>query len=148
MRPEAPSVYLYDERSTDAPRRYTDEIFRVLVMSSNGFASSTMKSALLFGSIVPVLLILRNCAPLLVAATITCVGLIPAATMSAISKCGAYGVFPSVPIGRVFLHCFARLCGRRYPVRRGRASRFRRGDPAPGRKEPRQARHRLRTNLE
>src|SRR5438309_3120177 len=55
---EAPSVYLYDERSTEAPRRYTDEIFRVLVMSSNGFASSTMKSALLFGSIVPVLLIL------------------------------------------------------------------------------------------
>src|SRR2546423_2998762 len=90
-------AYLYDERSTDAPRRYTDEIFRVLVMSSNGFASSTMKSALLFGSIVPVLLILRNCAPLLVAATITCVALIPAATMSAISKCGAYGVFPSVP---------------------------------------------------
>src|SRR5207248_11292039 len=84
-------AYLYDERSTDAPRRYTDEIFRVLVMSSNGFPSSTRKSALLFGSIVPVSVILRNCAPLPVAATMTCIGVIPAATMSAISTCAAYG---------------------------------------------------------
>ena len=46
---------------------------------------------------VPASVIFRNCAPLLVAATITCIGVMPAATMSAISTCGAYGVLPSVP---------------------------------------------------
>ena len=57
----------------------------------------TLLLRLLLVSIVPVSVILRNCAPLLVAATITCAGVIPAATMSSISKCGAYGVLPSVP---------------------------------------------------
>src|SRR5438094_676402 len=76
---------------------YTDEIFRVFVMVSSGLASSTMKSALLFASIVPASVIRRNCAPLRVAATMTCIGVIPAATMSSISRCGAYGVLPSVP---------------------------------------------------
>jgi hypothetical protein len=66
-------------------------------MSSSGFASSTMKSALLLDAITPVSVIFRNSAPLLVAATITCAGVIPAATISAISKCGAYGVFPISP---------------------------------------------------
>ena len=79
--------YLYDDRSTCAPRRYTDEIFRVLVMSSSGLASSTMKSALLFASIVPVV---GHPQELRAVATwppsITCIGVMPAATMSAISS--------------------------------------------------------------
>ena len=66
-------------------------------MLSSGFASSTRKSALLLASIVPTSVRRRNCAPLRVAATITCIGVIPAATMSSISTCGAYGVLPSVP---------------------------------------------------
>ena len=36
-------------------------------------------------------------AALRVAATITCIGVMPAATMSAISTCAAHGVLPSVP---------------------------------------------------
>ena len=36
-------------------------------------------------------------APFFVAATITCAGVMPAATMSAISTWGAHGVLPSVP---------------------------------------------------
>src|SRR3984893_29442 len=50
-------------------------------MLSSGFASSTRKSALLFVSIVPAAVIRRNCAPLRVAAVITCIGVIPAATI-------------------------------------------------------------------
>ena len=44
---------LSDSRSTAVPRRYTSTMRRVLVMSSNGFASSTTKSALLPASSVP-----------------------------------------------------------------------------------------------
>src|SRR5262249_41210907 len=86
------------ERSTAAPRRYTAEILRVLVMSSSGLASSTMKSALLPASSVPASAIRRNWAPLRVAATTTCAGVIPASTMSSISSCGAHALLPSVPI--------------------------------------------------
>ena len=45
------TIYQYGAlvRSTAAPRRYTAEIRRVLVMSSSGLALSTMKSALLPG---------------------------------------------------------------------------------------------------
>src|SRR6185503_2847409 len=78
-------AYLYEVLSTVTPRKYTDAIFRVLAMSSSGLPSSAMKSALLFASIVPASLIFRNSAPLRVAATITCIGVIPAAVMSAIS---------------------------------------------------------------
>src|SRR5688572_8872699 len=56
-------------RLTAAPRRYTEAMRRVLVMSSSGFASRTMKSALLPACAVPASVILRNSAPLRVAAT-------------------------------------------------------------------------------
>ena len=60
MRSGGPAGYRYEERSTPGPRRYTDEILRVLLMSSSGFTSRTRKSALLFASIVPVSLSFRN----------------------------------------------------------------------------------------
>src|SRR5437870_13066683 len=69
-------------RSTGAPRRITDEIRRVLVMLSNGFASRTMKSALIPASSVPESVIRTKPAEFRVAATMTCIGVIPATTMS------------------------------------------------------------------
>ena len=58
-------------RSTSFPRRYTFEIFLELVMLSSGFASSTMKSALLPAATVPSWSIFRISAAVLVAAVIT-----------------------------------------------------------------------------
>ena len=84
-------------RSTATPRRITAEMRRVLVMSSSGLASSTMKSALLPASSVPASASRRNSAELRVAATMTCIGVIPASTMSSISSCGPHGRLPSVP---------------------------------------------------
>ena len=55
------------------------------------------KSALLPAAIVPPSVSLRSSAAVRVAATITCAGVIPAATMSSISACGPHGVLPSVP---------------------------------------------------
>ena len=49
------------------------------------------------GPFVPASRSLRKSAEFFVAATITCAGVIPAATMSAISACGPHGVLPSVP---------------------------------------------------
>src|SRR5688500_11818903 len=72
-------------RSTAAPPRYTAEIFRVFLMSSSGLASSTTKSALLPAATVPASSSRRNSAEFFVAATMTSDGVIPAATMSAIS---------------------------------------------------------------
>ena len=70
-----------------------------------------MKSAVLPASMVPVLGTRTNVAALRVAAMITCAGVMPAATMSAISTCGAHGVLPSVPTAIVTpaAESFARL---------------------------------------
>jgi hypothetical protein len=73
-------------------------------MSSSGLASRIRKSAIDPFAIVPVLAMRRNSAPFFVAATITCAGVIPAATMSSISTCGAHGVLPSVPSAIVTPH--------------------------------------------
>src|SRR5580765_890825 len=85
------------DRSTAAPRRTTAEMRREFVMSSSGLASSTMKSALLPACKVPASAMRRNSAELRVAATITCIGVIPAATMSRISSCAPHARLPSVP---------------------------------------------------
>src|SRR5262245_43692484 len=61
---------------------------RVLVMSSSGLASSTMKSALLPASSVPASARRRNSAELRGGATITCAGGIPATTMASIRSRG------------------------------------------------------------
>ena len=74
-----------------APRRYTDEIFRVLVMSSSGLASSTMKSALLPASIVPASAMPQELGAVARRGDDDLLGVIPASTMSAISTCGAHG---------------------------------------------------------
>ena len=74
-------------RCTWDPLKYTDEIRRVFVMSVSGSASRTMKSALFPPSIVPASAILRNSAEVRVEATITCAGVIPAATMAAQADC-------------------------------------------------------------
>src|SRR3954471_16131622 len=57
--PRLDEFTLNDARSTAVPRRYTDAIRRVFVMSSSGFASTTMKSALLPTAMVPASFIFR-----------------------------------------------------------------------------------------
>src|SRR5438093_4240332 len=84
-------------RPTAVPRRYTEAIRRVLLMSSSGLASSTMKPALLPASTVLRSVSRSNSAELRVAATMTWAGVIPDATMSAISACGLQLALPSVP---------------------------------------------------
>ena len=98
------------------PRRAdtTAEMRRVLVMSSSGLASSTMKSALLPACSVPASAIRRNSAELRVAATMTCIGVIPASTMSNISSCGtprpvAVGAERDAHARRIQLRQVARL---------------------------------------
>ena len=66
-------------------------------MSSSGFASSTTKSASLRAVMVPTLVKPSISAALRVDATITCAGVMPLATISAISSCAAHGIGPSVP---------------------------------------------------
>ena len=56
-----------------------------------------MKSALLPAASVPASFIRRNSAALRVDATITCIGVMPDAAMSAISRCADQGMLPSVP---------------------------------------------------
>jgi len=70
---------------------------RVLVMSSRGFASRTMKSALRPASTTPRSLSPMNSAELRVAATMASPADIPAATMSSNSTWTAHGTLPSVP---------------------------------------------------
>ena len=64
LRPSAP---LIAARSTAAPPTYTAEIFRWILMSSSGLASSTTKSALLPAATVPRSSSRSNCAALCVA---------------------------------------------------------------------------------
>src|SRR5262249_33719388 len=72
-------------RSNLRPLRYTLEIFRVFLMSSSGFASSTTKSALLPVAIVPRSAMPSSSAGRDVAATIASAGDRPSCTHRAIS---------------------------------------------------------------
>src|SRR6185295_13206852 len=65
-------------RSSSFPRMYTFTMRRVFRMFSNGFASRTTKSALLPAAIVPSELAFTIAAEVLVAAVMTCAGVIPA----------------------------------------------------------------------
>src|SRR5439155_23835458 len=83
LRPPPPTV----ARGISAPRMYTRAIRLVLTMSSSGFASRTMKSALLPGAIVPRRSSRRMSAAVRVAATIASAGVRPADTIWSSSMC-------------------------------------------------------------